>query len=348
MSRDEKKKLWKQNSDFLTTPEFFNSLPAAPSGPYFKAMSITNFDKYSAFGISTLEKSYTWQPHFPEGGVKLDLVDQESVLIPDKIPQIHLIDAKYLNGNDSGNRKKRKVSSDEKPWWLRNTIYLENNLYNQRRPAVKDEKDRVLKDQSTKHIDTYTPSAIEDSFIKISKSMNYIENLKRSKVSKTECDIEWSIPIFPNSLIFQNPLLPVLFDEDIKDIIEKRNNLNGTRYNVTSSIITNARRPQKGDIQINEKSFNISLIAPDGDIDGNGEGTQYDWISDFKMELQYLASAEDEFLIEICPPSKENSNSDEDIYSAKYWPVSKRIELRKLPVDEATPHQAIVYRISDL
>ena len=306
MSSGSKNKLWKLKTDFITHPEFLNTLPSAPCGPYFLDNTFTpSFEKYAEYKTSTLEKAYIWQPHLIEAGVKLDLVDPESVLIPNKVPPLHPMDAKYLQttvtttSTNSIRNKKRKVSNDEKPWWLRNTVYLENNLYNQRRPAIKEEvtttTDIMIKNP-------FSTSFILESFDYIKNEELYHSTLKKFKSNCTINDIEWSIPILPDVLLTpslyptlsdrtptiqrsatEEPPIPVRFDEDITKLISQKTSVIidstttggtgcvgglglgagvGQLLDAKRSIITNTRRSDKGAIVINENSLNISLVAP--------------------------------------------------------------------------------------
>jgi len=53
--------------------------------------------QYATYQISSLEKSCIWQPHYgPELGLKLDLVDQESILPTDTNNAKNVIDVNEI------------------------------------------------------------------------------------------------------------------------------------------------------------------------------------------------------------------------------------------------------------
>lgn len=367
-----KRKLWNIDTEFVSIPIFQNSLPCAPSGPFYKSVPFNSFDKFSTYHVSTLEKSYAWQPHFPEAGVKLDLVDQESFLIPSKVPQLEPLDLKYIhNISDVNNRSKQRRAAlvtevNEKPWWLRNTVYLENNLYNQ--PITKSKA--LESDPSIKRIeDPSSEGFIQESFEKIKKIDVNIQNqqnlnqnvlLKKAKEVKlgkksSDVKLEWCVPILPNSSLFQDPLVPVRFGEDIDKLVSIRNQTNDLDMDVLYSIITNLRQRTStiSNTAVNDKSFNASLISPTScstsvnQTEYNETGTKgigYSWVADFQMDIFPDASG-DEFLMKL-DSSFSSSNNQASRVAAEYWPVKSRIDLRKLPVSEWVPHEAEVSRRS--
>ena len=80
--------IWNSDaSEFICQPQFHNSLPNAPCGPYFKQVDLLHpYADFATYRASSLEKNYVWQPHFPPDlGIRLNLVDQESILNPDVV-----------------------------------------------------------------------------------------------------------------------------------------------------------------------------------------------------------------------------------------------------------------------
>jgi len=123
--------------EFIIKLKFANNLPNAPSGPFLKSIPYVNNGSYSSlydnkfpeYRTSTLEKGYTWQPHFgPDLGIQLDLVDQDSILETDH-QTVDQSDLKYLTGSVDSGRAKLAQLDQSKPLWLRNTTYMENNLF---------------------------------------------------------------------------------------------------------------------------------------------------------------------------------------------------------------------------
>ena len=86
-----------KDAPFLFSLKFQNTLPNAPSGPFFKKVPLYSvMNPLKEYKVSTLEKSFIWQPNFGlDMGVNLDLVDQESILVQEVpgnnryIPSVH-------------------------------------------------------------------------------------------------------------------------------------------------------------------------------------------------------------------------------------------------------------------
>lgn len=114
--------IWnKDGNDFICIPQFHNTIPSAPSGPYLKNLDQQNrYQDFAVYKTSSLEKNYIWQPHFgPDLGLRLDLVDQEAILNPISIRNEDAIDAsemRLLKGDapDRGRGKLRSLEGGEK------------------------------------------------------------------------------------------------------------------------------------------------------------------------------------------------------------------------------------------
>jgi hypothetical protein len=121
---------WQQDSEFLCVPQFQNTLPNAPSGPFLSKFGMMqSFSELNVYHTSSLEKSYVWQPHFgPDVGIKLDLVDQDSILSPDGNIN-HLLDHSDLKYLANTSERKRFMENSQDLSWLRQTTYLPGLLH---------------------------------------------------------------------------------------------------------------------------------------------------------------------------------------------------------------------------
>lgn len=387
MKSHEKRKLWSLETDFISQPEFFNTLPSAPSGPFFRKIPLSSFTKSSKFKASSLEKSYIWQPHLQEAGIQLDLVDQESILIPNRTLHLNPMDAKYINAADSTNRKNRKLTADEKPWWLRNTVYLENNLYGQRRPCAKDEADlkaaalALSVKNSTKFKDPYLISNIEDSFHAVTRHVT--SDLKKHVPAK-DARIEWSVPIYPDAIRFAAPHLQVRFDENVQDMYARKCSMDNMNYDAGRAIITNLRQQLTSE-HASTKTFYASLVSPElassaapSDKKIKKKSTEDDDVDAlFEDEEEEEEEVKEEAVAFAVQSNKLNQDGsltyhwisdfkmeisgtragDEFLLQvpdvndlsagAVYWPVRTRIDMRKLPVEDWSPLEVSVHRGDD-
>lgn len=346
MSTGSKNKLWNVKSDFVTHPEFLNTLPSVPCGPYFvnTTFAPSPFEKYATYKPSTLEKAYIWQPHLVNAGVKLDLVDSESVLIPSKVPPLHPLDAKYLHLTDktSVRNKKRRVSADEKPWWLRNTVYLENNLYNQRRPAMKEESSAATLTASLiKMRSPFATETILESFENVKNQDAYLSSLKKFKPNAKDADIEWSIPILPDMLAtllttttadqrsVEIPPIPVRFDEEVDKLFSQKSAVDGVKLDAYRSILTNSRRSEKDALSISETALNISLVAP---LVGSSDNSAFSTSKPVKSSLNAELFGDDDDEDEEADKAEENTIRQEGI--PYKWVSDFKMEISKVKAND--------------
>ena len=334
-----------KDSQFLFSLKFQNSLPNAPSGPFFKKVpfnSITH-QPLQGYRVSTLEKSYIWQPNFGQDlGINLDLVDKEAVLVPENSNKVEL-EAYLTENNEKVRGKNLPITQDDKPFWLRSTTYMSNDVF---RPVLKS-RDDDIKVKSSKLLasegdleDTTSISYIEDTFKSVDET---VSNLKKQEKRK----LLFSIPLLPleASTIRKRTFSIVQFDEDV-GIVKQENNSNEPKKRsniIESSIITNVRLGKNlvGASSLLESSLVSANIAnaPSSSTssdEGNSNHSEvvYGWVKDYEMKLQ-SHHMEDSFLFFL----NENEPS-----VVSYMPFSARIEMKKLGMDDSTPHECLVTR----
>lgn len=315
---------------YLLELKFRNNLPSAPSGPFLKTVQVVqSLSEFPEYCTSTLEKNYIWQPHFGPGlGIKLDLVDQEAILAQDKAGLLDQADLKYLMHNtDKGRGKAKHIEDSDKPWWLRNTTYMENNLYNvakvkskaalaaeimpAKRPAVDYDRDML------------TTSFINESFVLVSKTVAAL--VAKNGTNKLLNDLPL-VPLTGEALngvqIADRMHSLVRFDEDplVSGIngggeegysSSSSNAPAGKRRRVDTGLITNLRQTQKVD-GLRSESLEVSLVSPlvvsggsaqsqssaeEGAAEGKEEReVRYGWVKDYRMEVNQL---QDSFLFVV-------------------------------------------------
>lgn len=371
--------------EYLLNLKFRNSLPSAPSGPFLKNVKITHsFDEFPEYCTSTLEKNYIWQPHFgPDLGIKIDLVDQEAILAEDKGAFLDQSDIKYLSGNvEKGRGKTKQIDDSNKPWWLRNTTYMENNLYNvakvKSKAAVASETISAKRPVLDYDRDMLSTSFINESFDIVSKTV--ADLIAKSGTNKLVRDLslvpmEDSAPSVGVSFADRLHSL-VRFDEDPVVVIGSANsNGNGEegysssssmkasgpaskRRKVDTGLITNLRENVKSAELSNHHVLEVSLVSPlvttttattaATDAASSGEAL-YSWVKDYRMDVQ-PSQQQDLFLFVMQRDSTLNSTSNGNGSgevvegSVQYFPIRARVDMHKMNPEDSRPHDCVVLR----
>lgn len=309
-----------------------NSLPPPPCGPYFMPLEIlTSLNQgLPEYRTSSLEKAHIWQPHFgPDLGLKLDLPDMESVLVSDQQHLLDPEDLKYLSATqEKGRGKLKDFDQASKPWWLRNTTYLENNPFNMGK-LTKDE-DLVQKNSEARRKametgkDSYDIEAIDESFDVVDK---FVESLLEQNPGVS---IEWSHAILPYCStpgeVSSKKRSLVRFDDDPVQVTSSHG---VKKFRASHAIITNERQVVKDNGKVLDKHLDVTVIAPQADQDQ--DSSEYDWVKDYRMEVKD-DDAKDCFLL------VQGSGS------VSFVPLVGRIDLHKLPLEKSKPLTAVVTR----
>lgn len=353
--------------EFIIKLKFANNLPNAPSGPFLKAIPYINnssfsslFDnKFPEYRTSTLEKGYTWQPHFgPDLGIHLDLVDQDTILATSSENgslTVDQSDLKYLTGSvDSGRGKLAQLDQQSKPLWLRNTTYMENNLFQRGKDQSKGIQARssALSLQKKEMLST---EFIDDSF-------NLVQVAVTNLMSKaTKLKVHRVMPLLPCDAAIRHPDASindvsshsfVLFDEDPSLSIHGQSN-HAKRRKISDGIITNARKVQNKDGAKTQPDIDVSLVSAGVDEEEkqgddiralDGCWVEYQWVRDYRMEM-HTNEHKDCFVFVYNKYSDSSSNSSSSSsLNMEYYPIDTRIEMKRLNPEESLPHDALVKR----
>ena len=190
-------------TSFNCKEKYQNNLPQIPCGPYFRDVNLSlSFQDFATYKISSLERSYIWQPHLgPDVGIKLNLVDQEAILCPeDKTAVLDPSESRYLTG--TGERGRVSRVKDEKPAWLRNTTYLDNDLFGSgpRKGVSPRQKKFEMADNIKAQIST-SFSAVEETLAMLQK--------------KTGRKLLWSSSVLPDFSMWGNSLTVGFFEDRV-------------------------------------------------------------------------------------------------------------------------------------
>jgi hypothetical protein len=322
--------------DFLLSLKYRNSLPCSQSGPYFKTIGNYVADESLQYRISSLEKSYIWQPHFgPDVGLKIDLVDHNTIL-QDKSSQlpVDIADKKFLVG--AIEQSNGKVD-EEQPWWLRNTTYMENNLFKMKTDMMQAAKTQKLTDEE---FDPFDPLNIERSFEVVDQTVDELSTRDTSR------KVLWSAAVIPADFssynMSENCHSLVRFDVDPRSIaIDSDNNIGANkRRKIENCIISNIRAPKTTHAKA-AKSFETSLVAPffDDEEDTHvlSQSIKYGWVKDFNMEPQDVG-VDDSFVISL------RHSSDDGVAFVEFFPISTRIDMKKMNTEDSMPFECELTR----
>lgn len=399
--------------DFLIALKYQNDIPSAPCGPYLKNVGMYHdFETCVEYRTSTLEKGYVWQPHFgPDLGISLDLVDQDLLLSQDKeVQKLDQSDIRYLSSiAEKGRGKARQLDQSSKPWWLRNTTYMENNIFNQIPKARVDGLDAAQRRSKIRNKkDPFSKEGIVESFELVRDT---VEDIRRKGKVKRVMEVlplaPWidGSPIDPISFLGKKHSL-VRFDEDpqllsnktaslptkAKEEPDENDGKKVKRMRIDRGIITNLRQPDKA-VEFKKALLpEVSLVAPladdepsndkeaedsqvesaktnkesagkedTPDQDDSLEGTLYDWVIDYRMEVlgsdvkdSFVFLMNNELNGEFSSADDTSSSSDrgngssstgdasEDQHTVHFFPLRARIDLRKIPYEDAKPHECYV------
>jgi hypothetical protein len=289
--------------------------------------------------------------------LKLDLVDQDAILIPENSDDLlDPSELRYLtSASDTRKSKSRLAEVTEKPWWLRNTTYLENDLYKTRqRPDAEQQAKRIRREEPTEG-----EELVGDSFEKLGPTL---EKLRARVLKEKKATIEWEIPLLPAEDDLEGQFAIIHYDEhpDLAAAAaagaDAEEAVVGDR--ASESVILNIRA------QLNDQhkdagglNFGASLVgrnkaSKDG-ADGDDAATAaveggelYSWIRDYKMNVAGI-DGQDVFIFTIKPGSQGSASASASASassngSVRYVPVRSKMEMRKLAV--GAPHEAVITR----
>ena len=326
--------------EFLCSYNFRNTLPAVPSGPFFKKIGMAHTsDELAKYKTSTIEKSHIWHPHFDRDvNIRLDLVDQEAMLQQQDYidPSALATECKYyLSGaSDRSTMESRKRAHSDKHWWLRETVYSENYILKNR--SSTSDAGATQTSAAGAGIDPFTVDAIQQSFISVKRKL---EELMAKNI------IESSMPIIPDATFSGDLFSFITFDENPSVGVDVAVNAETSepstvpekkKARLQSNIITNIRisRTKKG---TGNNTFAASMVAPletDPESVPSGEYQNvYKWAKDYRMVMRNK-DWQDHFMLVV----------DDAKATATFFPVGVNMDMGRLQIEEVEPHDAIVER----
>lgn len=348
------KNRWNQE-EFICAPPFHNSLPMVPMGPTFKINNSSRpFSEFAAYRVTSLERDYIWQPHYgPDLNIKLDLVDQDSILILDK-PGTGTGPADSRNIlNSDRSRPIRGTSQDSKKHsWLKRTIYLTNDLGEVvKRTDVEKQQSENRKRSIGDDEGVCSKDCIDASFDSIdTRTRISLEKMKSNGVNNN-ARIEWMAPILPDSTRWSRDMNLILFDEDPEEVAVANDDIDHTvaknQNRVLHSILSNSRALPSDNEAVNGHVIAVSLISPDSsilndsskNISNTDEDIEYSWMRDYKTHIRMNASVMDgTFILHADPLGR----------CAYYCPMSSKLEMKRLKVEDSDQHTANVMRYEEI
>lgn len=328
--------------DFLVDFKYSNKLPPVPSGPFFSDFGmVESFQLLRNYKMSSLEKSYIWQPHTdPLVGIEIDLVDVENMFLGNQwgVNSDTKEDLRYLDVNETKNRKDESSKTPNELSWLRSTTHMGSGFTFQKGTIGGDlESNKKIKFHCTENSDPLSVEYIEKSFSLVTETLAK-EVAKQAKHRNT---VVYSAPLLPYDNNEVRDYCHVRFDElPYYSSLHTSGNLSTDisvdtcKDIVHKSIVSNIRRSTK-----NANKFTVSVLSSHKnsnmmDVDNSNSDDKsghYDWISDFDMSIDREKSS---YIFVLNKAKKE----------ASYLPYYNRIHLKKANIEDVTPCEAFVSR----
>lgn len=301
-----------QELQYLHSIKYTNNLPIPPNGPYFLKHNANSgiyhkINEFSQYIPSTLEKSYIWQAHLENNGLDIDLVDIQDTLLYEKC-ELTSLDMKYLQYHKTN---KALTSETSNPWWLRNTTYIEHNLFT-------SEKNKRVHESSINNIN----KMISENIFSLKATIDSFEQTKQTieklivEKAKKNIQLEASYDILSNSM-YENQILTSIRYPTGDDSLE----------NMNSSIITNIRSLQSNKLE-NSTTVESSLVIPSNQHDNQD---RYDWIKDYYMISQVTDKEHGLYFFAI-PKENDKTNSFVDCISYQHF-----LLMQKIPDEDSQP-----------
>ena len=342
-------------------PRFENNLPEAPSGPFFQRVNmIHDFEKdYGAYRVSSLEKTYVYQPHMgADVGMQLSLVDPEKVLIDsNNVTNLHPDDVAILAA--TGDRKSKANGLDHHPSWLLHHVPVTRNIMNQVsdvKAAVQRRREGDLEALKAKVEEKDKVSYIEKSFASTAATV------KNMQESSKNLSIEYVSDILPDFDMWESDRLTLIrYEENPLD------GMDSSKFQVEKAITTNFQAEKF------EGEWSCSLVAPlssssssssnsedddeedpFGDDDSlekatsndKGKGVEggmqlYEWMRNFRVRLDGNIY-DDAFAFKI--PSSGSDSGSKTAAPTLFCPMRSRLVKRRIKSETIVEHSCKVAR----
>lgn len=348
---EEKKRLI-QEPEFICIPQFQNNLPRVPTGPFFRTVELPH--SFEDFGVytagSSLERSYVWQPHKgPDVGLHMDFVDQEKMLNQyQKGVTVQAADKVFLS-----ERKNTERLNDEKLTWLRETIYSNNDLYNNTNKFKGNEDMERGHEALTKKLIGEHSNPFSNSFIGLSfdaattKTKASLEKNKKKDGNESRGEVEWVMPLLPSGDDMWGQILSLVqFETGTLDLLEEgggsddqdvTSRQDRKRRRVQETIVTNIRVPDDDSKKNGEisQSYEVSLTGAEAKEERDKKATprEYAWKRELKMNIKNK-SLSDHFILV----------ADTTAGVCEFCPVRSKIEMHKPNKGGGVPHGVSVRR----
>lgn len=316
------------DSEFLCLPTFQNNLPSVPCGPFFKTIPLKHsFDSIAVYNMSSLEKSYVWQPHLSvDVGLNMDLVDQDIILNSNRVP-VDKEDAAFLN--TTTDRSRGSKEPNKKISWLKKTTYTSNELSSNARRYADDVNVKRVKlndDVDTIHLPPH--EIVEKSFQLASKIS------KQSIEASRKRAVEWVMPIVPNLDMWPQLVIQVNYAEDTLKY-DDSNKYKSSQ--ISNSFLTVRKLEIKKEEELKLKTASaVSLFFPDSNLQGDEEeeeedifssdtGKKHTWVRDYRMDIS-SDGVKDLYVLSF---PEHVSPQDSSSAVCTYVPLRSRIKIGK-------------------
>lgn len=330
-----------ETKGFQINLQFQNNIPLNYGHGTYAKIDFTTFNPQESIGqgrrTSSLEKKHLWEACAePFCGMKINLVDQDKLLRhstePLEAADMKIVYSQKQSTKSLGNNGARGVKEEQKPYWLRNTTYLENNPFNKYSNANEEDTFQVHRESRNRQFvaDVFDKDKVAQSFSKCEEIIHAEQGpRKRRKVVNV-------YPIVPDTLLASSAVSTVLvrFDEDVRSALSSNVSADGTEQH---SLIMGVREPTVKDGASRTNVVHSTVVVPEGNNrdkateESSPSSVTHTWFRDFRMDMQD-ANLEDSYVLVLDPVEK----------TAKYLPVKSRTDLKRLDFQQAVPRDVSV------
>eukprot|EP01033_Poteriospumella_lacustris_P009046 gene9047-6498_t len=315
--------------------QFQNNLPSTHGHGLYAKVDFADFHPEDALRYgrrtSSLEKKHMWEASAdPFCGMKINLVDQDKLLRHSTEPvdsaDMKLLYSQKQSTSTLGNNGARGVTDDQKPYWLRNTTYLENNPFNKYSNNNEEEAFEAHRESRKRKVveDIFSKEKVAQTFAKCE------EVIKSEGGPRKKGKVVGVFPIVPDALLGVVSAVLVRFDEDLSSTLSSDKAAN------RHTMVVNTREPPARELGTKAGVFHSTVVTPARDQDEATEGITHQWFRDYRMEM-HDANLDDSYLLIVDPQDK----------TARYLPVRTRTDMKRLEFQQSVPRD-IDFRTDDV
>jgi hypothetical protein len=261
-----------------------NTLPDPVPGPKLMSMPL-DLQSYVDFKTTSLDTEYKWKYHCERTmGVHVELVDYDSQTVnASRRAPLHADDERLLKWETLGVAAMANGLRKERAFF-RKTVFQSNDLSRSRKQVKKKTKENrninvesaeINKLNDAEEILSHAQKSFEVIKVHDLQQQQSSEPLKHK--TKPHLTMEWSIPVFPDELLWSNQYRYVGFDDDLagSNTVKRRK--------LAEAMVVNAKNEYNARAQAD--ILTGSLIVPK-DLSSASTSRPYEYQKQYSMQLE--------------------------------------------------------------